>query len=77
MMKNDRQRRANSIARAAGYGSATGVIDGVTDRVMSHTRRGYRKRSTGEYVSLAYLVRFGRENTYYQHAETMVELKSV
>lgn len=69
------QRRANSIARAAGYGSATQIVFGVGPaRVLRHVSCGYRKSSTGEYVSNAYRSNFGWKNTYYQHAKTTVLL---
>jgi len=68
------QRYANSIARKQGCLRATYIIFGDRDRVISHTRYGYRKYSTGEYVPLAYLNNFGWKNTYYQHAITIVML---
>lgn len=68
------QRRANRIARRAGYGSATSVSFGDADRVVTHTSRGYRKHTTGEYVPNKYLSNFGWKNTYYQRAETVVSL---
>lgn len=69
------KRRANSIARKAGYGMATHIIFGSEDRVVSHTNYGYRKNSTHEYVSNKYRANFGWKNTYYQHAITVVEIK--
>ena len=68
------QRKANAIARAFGAGRATEIRLGERDRVLAHTRRGYRKSSTGEYVAKAYLSNFGWKNTYYQHAKTIVEV---
>jgi hypothetical protein len=68
------QRQANQVARAAGYGMATEIRFGQHDRVISHMDYGYRKWSTGEYVPKAYLKNFGWKNTYYQRAETVVEL---
>ena len=67
--------RANSIARKAGYGRATRIIEGDKNQVISHTPYGYRKKSTGEYVPTAYRRHFGWKNTYYQHSETVVMLK--
>jgi hypothetical protein len=54
---------ANSIARAAGYGSATRIIIDRrmrkgTGKVVARTRYGYRKCTTDEYVSNAYLRAF-------------------
>lgn len=68
------QQRANSIARQNGYGRATSYIFGVEDKVISHTRYGYRKTSNGQYVPNAYRNNFGWKNTYYQPAETVVQI---
>lgn len=68
------QRHANIIARKAGHGRATKVVLGTHDRVVHHTPYGYRKYTTGEYVSNAYRANFGWKNTYYQCAETVVEI---
>lgn len=68
------QRKANAIARKAGYGTATTVIFGSEDRVVEHTPYGYRKITTGEYVPHSYRNNFGWKNTYYQAAETVVEI---
>lgn len=68
------QTRANRIARNNGYGSATSVILGKQDRIVNHTPYGYRKCTTGEYVPNAYRANFGWKNTYYQQAETVVEI---
>lgn len=67
-------RKANAIARRAGYGRATRIILGLQNRVLHHVHYGYRKVTTGEYVPKAYLNNFGWKNTYYQHAETTVEV---
>lgn len=75
MATKEAQKRANIIARRAGYGSATTIIYGDANKVISHTPYGYRKRTTGEYVSNSYRNKFGWKNTYYQHAETVVMLK--
>lgn len=68
-------RYANSIARKSGYGSATEIIRGEKDCVVSHTDYGYRKITTDEYVPNSYRSNFGWKNTYYQHAETVVSVK--
>ena len=68
------QKRANSIARKEGYGTATTIVYGDEDKVVSHTPYGYRKYTTGEYVPNSYLCNFGWKNTYYQHAKTTVML---
>lgn len=68
---------ANSIARKHGCGSASSYKFGLTDGIISHTRYGYRKKSTGQYVPNAYRSKFGWKNTYYQHAETVVQLSFV
>ena len=69
-------RKANSIARKSGYGRATEIILGDEDKVVSHTRYGYRKYTTGEYVCNKYRSNFGWKNTFYQHAETVVTVKT-
>ena len=48
---------------------ATHIIVGDDSKVVSYTRFGYRKYTTGEYVPNKYLSNFGWKNTYYQHAE--------
>ena len=70
------QKLAKTIARAAGYGSATEIqlVDGGQPHVAKHTRYGYRKNTTGEYVPNSYRNNFGWKNTYYQQAETVVAL---
>ena len=73
----DIQRRANTIACRAGHGRADVVRIGARNRVLSHTAFGYRKYTTGEYVPNAYLANFGWKNTYYQHAETVVEVTPI
>jgi hypothetical protein len=75
-MKKHKSRhvRANSVARAAGYGWATSIVYGDTTKVVSHVPYGYRKRTTGEYVANAYRDHFGWKNTYYQRSETVVML---
>ncbi len=73
----EQQKTANRVARAARCGRATTIIlsaDCKEPRVVSHTPYGYRKRTTGEYVPNRYLANFGWKNTYYQNAETVVEL---
>lgn len=65
---------ANSIARKSGHGRATAIVFGLTDGAQEHVRFGYRKHSTGEYVSNAYRKNFGWKNTYYQNAETTVRI---
>ena len=72
-MSNQTERKtANAIARKAGYGWATKIVFGSTNEVLSHTRYGYRKYTTGEYVPNKYRDNFGWKNTYYQPAETTV-----
>lgn len=68
------KKQANRIARQNGYGKATEIILGCTDRVLDHTPYGYRKYTTGEYVARAYRDHFGWKNTYYQRAECVVEV---
>ena len=68
------QKKANIIAREHGYGSATKIILGTTDLVISHSRYGYYKDTTGERVSNAYRNNFGWKNTHYRAAFTVVEV---
>ena len=68
------QRRANCIARQHGYSRATTIVVGTVDRVVSHVNYGYRQYTTGEYVANAYRDHFGWKNTYYQRAETVIEI---
>ena len=68
------QKLANCIARRNGYGRADSYMFGIEDKVISHTRYGYRKTSNGQYVSNAYRANFGWKNTYYQPARTVVQL---
>lgn len=68
------QKEANAIARKAGFETATEIIHGTENKVVSHVSPGYRKNTTGEYVSNSYRTHFGWKNTYYQNAETVVML---
>ncbi len=72
----DYQKIANSVARKNGYGFATEILFGFvkSPKVLSHTRYGHRKKTTGQYVPNAYLSKFGWKNTYYQAAQTTVLL---
>ena len=69
---------ANQIARQQGFGRATSIIVGDDSKVIAHTRYGYRKCTTGEYVPNAYRCKFGWKNTYYQAAdcEVMVNIEN-
>ena len=69
------QKRANIVARASGFGRATEYEYGTEDKILRSTPYGYRKYTTGEYVSSAYRSAFGWKNTYYQHAECIVQIK--
>lgn len=75
---NDVQLKANRLARKYGHSRATQIklIDEGEDRVISTARRGYRKFTTGEYVSNAYRNNFGWKNTYYQPAECVVAINA-
>ena len=69
------EKRANAFARKAGYWKATDIIFSTDeDKIVSHTRPGYRKITTDQYVPNAYINNFGWKNTYYQGAETTVQL---
>lgn len=67
---------ANKIAREGGAWKATRIVFGDVEKVVSHVRPGYRKKTTGEYVPNAYGNKFGWHNTYYQQAETVVQLRA-
>lgn len=68
----------NQIARSARHNRATSIVVGNDSKVLSTTNFGYRKGTTGEYVSSAYRSKFGWKNTYYQHAkcEVMVNIEN-
>lgn len=68
------QQRANRIARGDGHQRATDVVFGPHNATLSHTRSGYRKYTTGEYVPSSYRANFGWKNTYYQAAECVIQL---
>jgi hypothetical protein len=65
-------KRGNQVARKYGYGKATDIVFGEEEKLVSSVSYGYRKYSTGEYVSKAYLRNFGWKNTYYQEAKCVV-----
>ena len=69
------QQEANRIARQAGYNIADHIVVGDHNGVIKHIRYGYRKYTTGEYVSNKYRANFGWKNTYYQNAVTTVMLR--
>jgi hypothetical protein len=72
-MKNSKAiKTPNQIARTARMNHATTITVGDDSRVLSTTPYGYRKYTTGEYVSNKYRANFGWKNTYYQHAECSV-----
>lgn len=74
---NSQKTYANAIARKNGCGRATEIRinPNITEgRVVGHTRYGYRKYTTGAYIPNAYRANFGWKNTYYQNAETIVEI---
>ena len=71
------QRYANSIARKNGYGTATKIefvkqlrFPMVGERIES----GYRKKTTGQYVTNSYRKLCRGKGLYYQHAQTTVSL---
>ena len=73
--KEEIQKLANICARKNGYQKATEIrYDGrrTSAEFVMHTDFGYRKHTTGEYVSNAYRANFGWKNTYYQEAETVI-----
>ena len=68
------EKKANTIARNSGCGKATKIVFGDHNAILEHIRYGYRKYTTGEYVSNKYRQNFGWKNTYYQPAKTTVML---
>ena len=80
-MKNDMKdivkqldKKANIIARKAGYGKATDYRLGVHSRVVERTEPGYYKNTTNERVPFEYIKKFGWKNCRYVHAYTLIEL---
>ena len=67
-------KEANIIARKYGTSWATSIKLGRQDKVISYTRPGYRKYTTGQYVPKRYLMNFGWKNTYYQRMHCTVEI---
>lgn len=74
------QQACNAYVRSIGrYNRATHITvatdpDSPPFRFFKAVRPGYRKFTTGEYVPNSYRSNFGWRNTYYQHAETHVEI---
>ena len=69
---------ANRIARKGGANAATEIrinksFKSGNGRVKEYLRYGWRKFTTGEYVPISIRNNFGWKNTYYQHAECVVE----
>jgi hypothetical protein len=71
----DFYRCANKISRRNGYSKATAIVRGTANKVISRVNPGYRKYTSGEYVSAAYRKHFGWKNTYYQKAVTVVMIE--
>ena len=65
---------ANQKARQYGTTKATSIIVGDETKVISYTRSGYVKNTTGQYVPKAYLSKFGWKNTHYQEALCVVQV---
>lgn len=68
------QQEANAFARSRGFGKANQIIIGEEMTVARHISYGYRKNTTDEYVPNAYRQNFGWKNTYYQNAETTIQI---
>lgn len=66
-------RYANAVARRNGHGRADNIFVGEDDKVLAHVPYGYRKNTTGQYVTNSY-VRKGWSSVFYQHAETTVQV---
>ena len=70
---------ANAFVRQHHHHSATSIIlspnlQPFEFKIMATTKRGYRKKSDGQYVPNKYLSNFGWKNTYYQSAEVEVHV---
>ena len=74
MILKSQIRKANVIARAAGFNRATRIVSGKENKVIDYVQPGYRKYSNNQYVSNAYRNNFGWKNTYYQHAICVVSI---
>jgi len=77
MKRQTVQQWANSYARRQGRGTATDLtvaLGGDRVKVVESWHPGWRKYTTGEYVSNAYRNNFGWKNTYYQHAVFELEI---
>lgn len=68
------KRYANAVARKNGYGKANQICIGNEDKIVDRIAYGYRKYTTGQYVSNSYRNNFGWKNTYYQPAITVVQI---
>lgn len=69
------QKFANAFARQHGWGRATEITisNKITEPEIGETQHfGWRKNTTGEYVSNAYRQNFGWKNTFYQPAQCEV-----
>jgi len=70
-----------SVARAVAYHKygirprVTRIVPGRSYELLEYIQSGYRKRSTGEYVSNAYRKK-GWSNTFYQSSICIVQLPS-
>lgn len=64
---------ANRVAKKGGCQKSTAIVIGQVDQVVERVLCGYRKRTTGEYVTASYRKK-GWSNTYYQRAIAVVEL---
>ena len=64
---------ANRVAKRDRCHKSTAIVIGQVDQVVERVRCGYRKCTTGEYVSDAYRKK-GWSNIYYQRAVAVVEL---
>ena len=69
------RKRAASFARHHGCKMTQFEISETKPTgIVERTEYGYRKYTTGEYVSNAYRRNFGWRNTYYQEAHTRVRV---
>lgn len=50
------------------------IIKGNEIKCIDYVKYGYRKFTTGEYVSNAYRKKFGWKNTYYQNAKITISI---
>lgn len=70
------QKQANMLARTVGCKSATEIVFGNEDRVVSYATSGYRIIATEEFASMLVRNTIGWNKTYYRYSECKVQLRN-